>query len=147
MENTQKFHHENKRSTLSILQALAAFAVAAGLLVQPAQAADFTVYNVFRPLDLGEGAEPLPKDYYVNMGASDGVRSGMVLEVLRKVATFDLASQKLYKDVTLPVAKLKVIHVESNAAVARLEKLAPPELTPGISNRAVLVGDMVRVAR
>ncbi len=133
-----------RRSAFALIQAAAVFLILLGV---PANAAEYTVYNVFRPLDLGEGADPLPKDFYVNMGASDGVRSGAVLEVLRKVSTFDLSSQKLYKDVLLPVAKIKVIHVESNAAVARLEKLAPTDLAPGISTRAVMVGDLVRLAR
>ncbi len=104
------------------------------------------VYSVFRPLDLGEAGEETPKDFYVNMGTTNGLRPGAVLEVLRKVATYDLGSQKLYKDVILPVAKIKVIHVESNASIARLEKLAPVGLTPGLTHRAIMVGDLVRPA-
>jgi hypothetical protein len=146
MELTKRFPRPAVRSFIELF---ALCALLAGGVIRPAQASDYIVYNVFRPLDLGEDESggSRPKDFYVNMGSSNGVRSGTVLEVLRKVSTFDLSSQKLYKDVLLPVAKIKVIHVESNAAVARLEKLAPPELTPGISPRAVMVGDMVRLAR
>lgn len=141
--------NSKKPAVRSLIEMLALCALITGGLGAPsAQADEHMVYNVFRPLDLGEEEQQVaPKDFYVNMGASNGVRSGSVLEVLRKVSTFDLASQKLYKDVLLPVAKIKVIHVESNAAVARLEKLAPPEVTPGISPRAVMVGDLVRLAR
>jgi hypothetical protein len=110
-----------------------------------ARAEDHQVYSIYRPVDMGDGTAN-PKDIFVNMGSANGVRIGTQLEVLRKLATYDLQSQKLYKDVIIPVAKLKVIHVENNAAIARLEKMAPPEVTPNLETRAVLVGDFVRMS-
>lgn len=112
-----------------------------------AQADDFVVYSVFQGLNLGNPGEVSQKDYYVNMGSSNGVRPGTTLEVLRKIATYDLLSEKLYKDMQFPIARLKVIHVENNAAIARLEKLMPAEETPAITLRAVMIGDLVRVAK
>jgi hypothetical protein len=63
---------------------------------------------------------------------------------MRKQATYDMTSQKLYKDIVFPVATLKVIHVESNAAIARLDKLASAEESPATTPRAVMVGDLVQ---
>jgi hypothetical protein len=114
--------------------------------IEPARAAEFVVYSVYRGLDLGNPGETPLKDYFVNMGSAQGVREGMKLEVIRRVSTYDLASQKLYKDVSFPFATLKVIHVENNAAIARLDKLAPAEQTPTMSVRAIMVGDLVRPA-
>jgi hypothetical protein len=105
---------------------------------------DFIVYSIYRALDLGDPGEKPQKDYFVNMGSRQGIRPGTTLQVLRRVATYDLTSQKLYKDVQFPIAKLKVIHVEPNAAIARLDQMLPPEKTPAISPRAVMVGDLVR---
>lgn len=109
-----------------------------------AQAAEYTIYGTYRPIDLGENGEPPPKDFYINMGANQGLGAGATLEVLRKVSTFDLESQRLYKDLFFPIATLKVIHVESNAAVARLDKLLPINETPAYSPQAIMVGDLVR---
>lgn len=117
---------------------------AAGLAPALAEAAEHIVYGTYRPVDLGNGSEPPPKDFYVNLGTNQGLGRGARLEVLRKVSTFDLESQKLYKDLFFPIATLKVIHVESNAAVARLEKLTSPDETPAHSPQAVMVGDLVR---
>jgi hypothetical protein len=114
--------------------------------IEPARGAEFVVYSVYRGLDLGNPGETPLKDYFVNMGSAQGVREGMKLEVIRRVSTYDLASQKLYKDVSFPFATLKVIHVENNAAIARLDKLAPAEQTPTMSVRAIMVGDLVRPA-
>lgn len=112
-----------------------------------AKGQEFVVYSVYRALDLGNSDEASLKDYYVNMGSKDGVSKGAVLEVRRRTATYDLINQKLYKDVAFPIATLRVIHVESSAAIARLEKMTPPEKTPAISPRTIMVGDIVQLAR
>jgi hypothetical protein len=116
----------------------------AALPTATAIAADYVVYSVFKPIDLGNPGEAPQKDYYVNMGSAQGVRPGSQLEVLRRISTYDLLNQKLYKDVTFPIARLKVIHVENNAAICRLDKLLPVDKTPEPGVRAVMVGDIVQ---
>lgn len=108
---------------------------------------DFVVISVLRSLDLGNTGEQPQRDYFVNMGSSQGIREGTVLEVLRKTPSYDLNSQTLYRDITFPIARLKVIHSESNIAIARLEKMLPPEKTPVIVPNSVMVGDAVRLAQ
>ncbi len=112
-----------------------------------AHSEEATVYSVFRGLDLGNPGETPQKDYYVSVGTSAGVQEGTVLEVLRKNSTYDALTEKLYRDVTFPVATLKVIHAESHVAIARLEKMIPQDKTPVISPVAVMLGDIVRIAR
>ena len=145
MEPQNSFNTE--RAISKIAKVLTACLVGAGafLMASIAHAGDPTIYNVYRPIDLGDGT-PSFKDFYVNIGTAEGIKVGSTLEVLRKTATYDLTSQKLYKDVYLPVAKIKVIHVESNAAIARLDRVAP-STTPSIENRAVMIGDYVRVSQ
>lgn len=109
-------------------------------------AADFTVYSVYKALDLGNPDDVPQKDFYVNMGSAHGLHEGIVLEVSRRISTYDVLTEKLYKDMTFPIARLKVIHVESNAAIARLEKLLPADKTPAVATRAVMIGDIVKIA-
>ena len=120
----------------------------AGVVGVPAEgnAADFIVYSVYKGLDFGNPGESPPKDFHVNMGSSQGLRAGTTLNVYRKEATYDLQNEKLYKDVTFPIARLKVIHAESGAAIARLHEMLPADKTPVIVPRTVMVGDIVRVA-
>ena len=127
---------------------LSMLAAGGSIIALPSEsgAADYTVYSVYKALDLGNPNEIPQKDYYVNMGQSQGVHDGSILEVIRKVSTYDLLSEKLYKEVSFPIARLKVIHTESYAAIARMEKLTPTEKTPAITPRAVMVGDTVRLA-
>jgi hypothetical protein len=124
-------------------------AVAGAVLTIPTagQSSDYVVYSVYKELDLGNPGESPKKDFFVNIGSSQGVREGATLEVLRRISTYDLMTEKLYKDLLFPIARLKVIHVETNAAIARLEKMLPPDKTPALSPRAVMVGDSVRVTQ
>jgi hypothetical protein len=124
--------------------------VAGGILAFPvdSQAQEFVVYGVHKDLDLGNPGETPQKDYYLNMGSSQGVREGSLIEVHRRMPTYDLIAEKLHKDVIFPIARLKVIHAESNASIARLEKVLPADKTPVTgSPRAVMVGDLIRAAQ
>jgi hypothetical protein len=115
-------------------------------LILPAinsHASDATIYGVAQSLYMGDAGEVARKDYYVSMGSKQGLKKGTQLEVRRKAPTFDLVNNKAYKDVVFPIATLKVIHVENDIAVARLEKLLPFNLTPVGSPHFVLVGDLV----
>jgi hypothetical protein len=98
-----------------------------GVLALPRHlgAADYVVYSVYKELDLGFPGEAPQKDFFVNMGTAQGVHPGTLLKVYRRVSTYDLMSEKLYRDVSFPIARLKVIHAENNAAICRLEKDAP----------------------
>ena len=103
------------------------------------------VYSVFKGIDLGNPNETLQRDYFINLGTNQGIRVGTVLEVARKAPSYDLTTEKLYKDLIFPFAQVKVIHAEKDASIARLEKLYPMDKTPALTPRAVVVGDLVKV--
>jgi hypothetical protein len=106
--------------------------------------ADFIVYSVYQAVNLGNPGELSRKDYYINMGHSHGLRKGSVLEVMRRVPTFDLANENLYREMIFPIARLKVIHVESKTAIARLDKMLSPEQVPAATPSGIIVGDVIR---
>lgn len=112
-----------------------------------ARAADFVIYSIYQGVDLGDPQNAPKKDYFMNMGSTQGLRSGMLVEVSRRTPTYDSIAEKLYQEVTFPIARLKIIHVEPRAAIARLERILPADNTPAISPRAVMVGDLVRVVQ
>ena len=111
------------------------------------RASEFVVYSVYRGLDLGGSQEPPQKDFFVNLGSAQGAKAGSILRVSRKLATYDVLNEKLYKDVTFPIAELRVIHAEGNAAICRLEKMLPADKTPTLAYRTVMVGDSVSLAK
>lgn len=143
----QKGTHTNTGSVaVRKTKLLLVLTIVSGIVFSPSviPAEDPIVYSVYKSLDMGNSNDPPQKDYYVNVGSAQGISIGTILEVIRRAPTYDLTNQKLYKDVAFPIAKLKVIHVESSAAIARLDKMNPIDRTPAITPRAVMVGDLVR---
>jgi hypothetical protein len=132
-------------AALAFLGGLAILQWTSLVLSKNCRADDFVIYSVYQSLWLGDPNDHPQKDYYVNMGSSNGIRNGSYLEVVRKISTYDLLSEKLYKDMQFPIARLRVIHVEGNAAIARLDRFMPDEATPALSNHAVMVGDIVKL--
>ena len=122
-------------------------ALIAVAIPQVALSADAIVYSVYKGVDLGAPNEELQKDYFVNLGTNQGVEIGATLEVARRNPSYDLTTEKLYKDLVFPFARLRVIHAEKDASIARVEKLYAPDKTPVLIPRAVIVGDLVRKIR
>lgn len=105
------------------------------------------IYSVYKGIDLGNPNEAVEKDFFVNLGTNQGISVGTVLEVARKSPSYDLTTEKLYKDLIFPFALIKVIHAEKDASIARMEKLYPADKTPVITPRSVIVGDFVRISK
>ncbi len=126
---------------------LLVFAALCGWGAPDSRASDFVVYSVYRGLDLGNPQDTPQKDFFVNLGSAQGAKAGSILKVTRKLATYDVLNEKLYKDVTFPIAELKVIHAEGNAAICRLEKMLPADKTPSLAYRTVMVGDAVSLVK
>ena len=118
----------------------------AACIFSSAHGAEPMVYGVYRAMEMGEPGEVVRKDYFVNMGSKHGVRIGSKLEVFRKTPSYDLVNGQLHSDVTFPIATLKVIHVEGNTAIARLDQMKPLDKTPAIVPLTVMSGDLVQLA-
>ena len=107
------------------------------------KAAEHVVYQVYQPLSLGNETTPVSKDYYIDMGSVHGLSRGSLLQIFRRVETYDMVRDRASRDMTFPVALVRVIHVESKTAVARLEKLFPITDVPAEMPLAIMVGDLV----
>jgi hypothetical protein len=115
-------------------------------IAKPALAEESTVYQVFRAVDLGESGVVPPKDIFINAGANQGIKKGTVLDVYRKISSFDNLTQKLAGDHMIPVVRIKVIHSDEKTAIARLDKFVSTEEEPALLPQAVMIGDVVRVS-
>ena len=112
-----------------------------------ALAADYSVYEVFRAVDLGESDRPPPKEIFVNMGSNQGVKKGSVLDVYRKVVSFDNLSERVGGEHMIPVGRIKVIHTDEKTAIARIDRYVSLEQEVSLLPQTVMIGDLVRLAR
>jgi hypothetical protein len=130
---------------MKLLKLFSVFAIFCEILFGTrALAADYTVYQVYRPIDLGDGAAQPPKDIFVSIGSSQGVRKGSMLDVYRRVSSFDNLTQKHMGDHMIPVGKVRVIHVDEKTAIARADRFVSVEQEPALLPQAVMIGDVVR---
>jgi hypothetical protein len=111
-----------------------------------AHAADFKVFGIRTDFPMAEG-QPLFRDVYVNMGTNQGIKAGSALDAYRVVSTVDELNQRVGKNMTFKIAKLKVIHAEPEMAVARVVQMLPPDSTPLGAFTNVIVGDEVEVGK
>lgn len=103
---------------------------------------DYSIILVEKELDMGLGKEPR-KDFYVNMGAAQGLQIGSHLAVSRRIPVVDHFNGKNTNDVLIPVAALKVIHVEKDMAIARLTEMVKEDTSPVAGVSAPMVGDFI----
>ncbi|RZA07313.1 MAG: hypothetical protein EOP11_08035 [Proteobacteria bacterium] len=83
------------------------------------------------------------RDVYVNMGTSQGLKKGSQLDAFRTVTTVDELNHRVGKNISYKIAKLKIIHADSDVSVARVLSMEAADVTPVGSYASVMVGDRV----
>ncbi len=116
-----------------------------GLAGNAAIAAEYSVYEVFRAIDLGESDRQPPKEIFINMGALQGLKKGSVLDVYRKISSFDNLTEKLAGEHVIPVGRIKVIHTDEKTAIARVDRYVSLEQEPALLPQSIMIGDLVRL--
>lgn len=81
-------------------------------------AQEISIFDVRNTLALSD-EEPTYKDYYLNAGSERGLREGMIITVIRKLALYDSYQNKSPGELEVQVGKVKLIHVQKGLAVAR----------------------------
>ena len=79
---------------------------------------ELTVFDVRKPIALSD-KEIIQKDYYINAGSEAGLQKGMIITVIRKVPLYDTYQSRSAGDLTVPVAKVRIIQVQQGNSVAR----------------------------
>jgi len=105
-------------------------------------AKDVTVFDVRRPLAMDD-SQHTPKDFYINAGSNDGMKVGMIVAVQRRQALYDVYQNKSPGDLVVMVGQLRIIHVQAEISVARLESITKNDESPAVDFDAVMVGDKV----
>lgn len=119
-----------------------------GLVPNQASTADGTyyVYGVKTDFTMSDKDIAL-HDVYLNLGTSQGVKEGTVLDVYRTITTVDEVNKRVSDKISFKIAKVRVIHSESSVSVARVMEMHSPKETPLGEIPAIVVGDSVEVAR
>ena len=110
------------------------------------RAADFIVTSVVREFPMKTGDTQF-KDFYINAGQNNGLKEGIFIDAIRRMAAFDNINSKLLGDTPVRIAKLKIIHIDKNVAIARLVKMYEKDKTPLVGFDSVMIGDFIEVSQ
>lgn len=109
------------------------------------QARDHLIYSVVEDLPMGEENEILRRNYYVNIGANQGVTPGTILSVYRVISKSNPYDNKKRINYKIPIGQLEVVHSEDEAAVATIKKLHLSVKDPIFEINNFMIGDHVTV--
>lgn len=98
------------------------------------------IFEIRRPISLEPGKSS-PKDFYINAGNEIGLKKNMLVVVNRRTTLYDAYKNSSPGDLHVPVAQIRIIHVQKGLSVARLERLVDRQNLPQLDFDAVMLGD------
>lgn len=110
-----------------------------------AVAKDYVIYSIAQDIPMGYKDEVLRKNFYVNMGSSQGVKQGSILDVYRIVSVLDPYESKKRFVHRVKIGEVKVMHAEDTSAIGTLNKLEEGADTPVFEVGKLMIGDVVAV--
>ena len=108
-------------------------------------AKDYVIYSISQDIPMGVKDEKLKKNFYINMGKTQGLKAGSNVDVFRVISILDPYMNKNRFNHKVKIGKLKIIHSEDASAIARLEKLESGDNVPVLDVAKIMVGDLVEV--
>lgn len=110
-----------------------------------AQSEEITVFDMRKTLALSDN-EPTYRDFYLSKGFNVGLKPGMIVTVKRKMPLYDSIHNRSAGDLSVVVARVKIIHCERNLSVARLYADFSREVMPALEDNFIMIGDEVDLA-
>jgi hypothetical protein len=107
-----------------------------------AWASRVTIFDVQKSLPMS-AKDPVYHDYFINAGTEVGLKSGAIVTVLRRIPLHDPIQNRSQGDLEISVAKLYIIHVQKNLAVARFHESFDRTYLPNLEYDGPMTGDHI----
>ena len=108
---------------------------------------EYIIFSVEHQLNMGhQNEEKNLKNFFINMGKTQGVTKGTKLRVLRKtIKKNELDNDKEYQTY-VPIGVIKVIHSDEFSSIAIKDEIFSENGDPVIfSPRSFMIGDVIKV--
>ncbi len=108
-------------------------------------AKDYRIISVEQNRYIGDtdNEETPVKDFYINAGHKDGIKTDMLLNVYRpKLIEDPFTPEK--REIRILVGKVKVIDIHEDISIARIDSLESFSSNPVIRYQTVMIGDYLR---
>lgn len=103
---------------------------------------DIQIFDMRKSLALSD-TETVYRDFYISRGVEAGLRPGMIVTVKRRQPLYDTIHNRSAGDLTLVVARIKIIHAEKGLAVARQHSEFGREELPLLEDNYIMIGDVI----
>jgi hypothetical protein len=108
-------------------------------------ARSYVIFSLSQDLSMGHDKEVIRKNYYVNMGAGQGVKKNSVLDVFRIISVQNPYDNKKRFNYKVKIGELKVIHTSDEGSIAMVNEYEKEDNTPIFELPQFMVGDHVSI--
>jgi hypothetical protein len=114
------------------------------LLSQTVLARPYVIFSMAQDLPMGFENEVVRKNYYINMGSSQGVKKDSILDVFRIISIQNPYDNKKRVNYKVKIGELKVIHSADSAAIATVNEYEKEDI-PIFELNQFMIGDHVAI--
>ena len=125
---------------MKFLVLLFAFFISTGV-----SARSYVIFSMAQDLPMGVENELIRKNYYVNIGAGQGVKKDSILNVFRIVSIQNPYDNKKRVNYKVKIGELKVLHSSDEAAIAMVNSYEKEESSPIFELNQFMIGDHVSI--
>lgn len=108
-------------------------------------ARDYLIYSISQDLPMGEDKEIIRKNYYINMGQTQGLNKGTKLNVFRRLSKLNPYDNEKRINYNVKVGELEIIHADDTAAIAVSSNINVASNDPIVDLKYFMIGDTVSV--
>ncbi|MFP5386505.1 MAG: hypothetical protein ACLGHN_10530 [Bacteriovoracia bacterium] len=108
-------------------------------------ARSYVIFSMAQDLSMGLENEVIRKNYYINMGAGQGVKKDSILNVFRIVSIQNPYDNKKRVNYKVKIGELKVLHSSDDAAIAMVNNYEKEDNSPIFELNQFMIGDHVSI--
>ena len=113
-------------------------------ICQTVSARSYVIFSMAQDLPMGFENEVVRKNYYINMGSSQGVKKNSVIDVFRIVSVQNPYDNKKRVNYKVKIGELKVLHTTDDAAIAMVNEYEKEDV-PIFELNQFMIGDHVAI--
>ena len=108
-------------------------------------ARDHLIYSVAEEIPMGYDNESPKRNYYVNIGANQGIRKGTTLNVYRTISKLNPYDNQKRINYKVEIGKLEILHTEDESSIGMIKVKNDNLKTPLFEINNFMIGDHVSV--
>lgn len=116
------------------------------LVTTSAFARDHVIFSVAEEVPMGFDNEVNKRNYYVDIGAGQGVQKGTILNVYRIISKANPYDNKKRVNYKVKIGELEVLHAEDQASITTVKKIMDTPKDPMFDIESFMIGDHVMVS-